>query len=308
MKTLRKLLPAILLACLAEDAYPQLAPLTDQYILNPVLINPANAGARGALSVAAFYRKQWVGIKGAPETITLAADGLFSSGKVGVGFFVSSDKIGVRRENSLSTSYSYRMDVGASILSFGLKAGLISTKAKWSDLLVLDPGDEEYLVDTDNHILPDFSFGAHITDEKYFAGFSIPRLFQYDFRPEDNRYGIKANPSRYYYMFHGGYLFDVAPGLRLLPSALLSVSPDRKPLLDLNAHFIVSERVWAGVSYRTNNSMAGLFQFGLKDHFKIAYSYYLDFSRLGQFSNGSHEVMLRYEFLYRVDAVSPLIF
>lgn len=305
---MRKIILTTLIVCSSASVFPQLAPLTDQYILNPVLINPANSGARGAFSIAAFYRKQWVGIKGSPETITLAADGPFSSGKVGVGLFVSSDKIGVRRETSLSTSYSYRIDVGASTLALGLKAGLISTQAKWSDLVVLDPGDEQYLVDTENHILPDFSFGVHLSDDRYFAGFSIPRLFQYNFKPEENKYGLKVNPAQYYYLFHGGYLIAIAPEIKFLPSALLSLSPKRKPLLDLNAHFILADRLWAGVSYRTNNSVSGLFQFGINNQLKLAYSYYLDFSRLGQFSNGSHEVMLRFEFLYRVDVVSPLIF
>ena len=44
----------------------QLTPYSNQYILNPLTINPAFAGNRGVLNMAAFYRKQWVGIKGSP--------------------------------------------------------------------------------------------------------------------------------------------------------------------------------------------------------------------------------------------------
>lgn len=52
------LLPVMLLG--------QLRPVTNQYILNPLTINPSYAGNRGGLSIAAFYRQQWVGISGAP--------------------------------------------------------------------------------------------------------------------------------------------------------------------------------------------------------------------------------------------------
>jgi type IX secretion system PorP/SprF family membrane protein len=308
MKIQKKILLASVFICIAAAAYPQVAPVTDQYMLNPVLINPASAGARGALSVAAFYRKQWAGIKGSPETLTLVADGPFVSGKVGLGVLIATDKIGVTRETSFSTMYSYRIPAGENTLSLGLRAGLLGRNARWSDLIVLDPGDELYLVDSKSYVVPDFGFGAHITDDRYFASFSIPRLLGYRFEPDRNRYSVRVNPGQYYYVFHGGYLFSLAPDVEFLPSALISLSPGDKMLMDLNAHFIFAGRMWAGVSYRTNKSMAGLFQFGVSNQLKVAYSYYLDFGMLGRFSNGSHEVMLRYEFLYKVDVVSPLIF
>jgi type IX secretion system PorP/SprF family membrane protein len=309
MKKLKRLLLALVfISIIVPRAYTQVPPVTDQYMLNPVLINPANTGARGALSVAAFYRKQWAGLKGAPETLTLVADGPFEDGKVGLGAFISADKTGVTRETSISTLYSYRISAGENTLSFGLRAGLLSTNTRWSDLIVLDPGDELYLVDSKSYIVPDFSFGAHITDDRYFVGFSIPRLFGYRFVPEKNRYSVRVNPGQYYYVFHGGYLVSLAPDVEFLPSALISLSPGEKMLMDLNVHFIFGGRMWTGLSYRTNKSMAGMFQFGVNNQLKVAYSHYLDFGMLGRFSNGSHEVMLRYEFLYKVDVVSPLIF
>lgn len=54
--------------------FGQLTPVTNQYILNPMTINPAYAGNRGGLSLAAFYRQQWVGLAGAPRTMSLQVD------------------------------------------------------------------------------------------------------------------------------------------------------------------------------------------------------------------------------------------
>lgn len=308
MRGLKEIIFLIIPFVLAPEIKAQLAPVSDQYILNPILINPGHTGARGALNAAAFYRRQWAGIKGAPETITIVADAPLADKNVSLGFSIISDKIGVTRETSFNSYYSYKVPTGFGDLSLGLKAGLMSTNTKWSDLIVLDPGDENYLQDSRNFIVPDFSFGAYLTDGRYFAGFSIPRLIGYKFNFEKNRYSLKIDPGQYYYLFNAGYSFPVAEEILFLPSMLLSVSPGEKALLDLNAHFSFSERMWAGLSYRSNNSISALFQFGISNQLKAAYSYYLDFSRLGRFSSGSHEIMLRYEFRYKADVVNPLIF
>ena len=42
--------------------------------------------------------------------------------------------------------------------------------------------------------------------------------------------------------------------------------------------------------------MSALLQFAVNRQFKVAYSHDFDLGKLGTYSNGSHEVMLRYEF------------
>ncbi|MGB2759827.1 MAG: type IX secretion system membrane protein PorP/SprF, partial [Maribacter stanieri] len=42
-----------------------------QYMYNTISVNPAYAGSRGVLSIAALHRSQWVGLDGAPTTQTL---------------------------------------------------------------------------------------------------------------------------------------------------------------------------------------------------------------------------------------------
>lgn len=43
-----------------------------QYMYNTTIINPAYAGSRGALSIFALHRTQWVGLDGAPVTNTVS--------------------------------------------------------------------------------------------------------------------------------------------------------------------------------------------------------------------------------------------
>ena len=286
----------------------QLTPLTSQYVLNPLLFNPASAGNRGVLNVAAFYRKQWVGIKGSPETMTLTADAPFNDNRMGLGLSVVSDKIGVTKETQFRTSYSYKINMGKGNLSFGLGAGLIVTNTAWSKLIVLDPEEDILLVDTKGFVVPAFSFGTYYSDQKYFAGFSIPKLLGYKYNFERGKYVIDNNMGEYYYLFNTGYLFDLSANLKFLPSVLLVFSPGDKVLYDINAHFRILDRFWLGASYRNNRAISGMFQFQMTDQIKFAYIYDYDFAKLQTFSSGSHEIMLRYEFRYKVEAISPLNF
>ena len=286
----------------------QLNPVTNQYVLNPISINPAYAGFRGDLSIAAFYRKQWVGIEGAPETVTFAADAPILDGKVGLGLNLMIDKIGVTRENYFITNYSYKIDLDGASLSFGLGAGFITTNTAWSDLVVLDPGDELYLVDSKRFMVPSFSFGTYYSKKNYFLGFSIPKFLGYKFNYDKNKYSVTIDPGQYNFLLYTGYVFNVSPKVDFIPSTLLNLTPGRKLLFDLNANLNFSDRLWVGAAYRNGRSFGALLQVQVNNQFKIAYTYDFDTGNLGGYSNGSHEIMLRYEFRYKVNVVNPLIF
>jgi type IX secretion system PorP/SprF family membrane protein len=288
--------------------FGQLSPVTNQYILNPLIINPAFAGNRGALNIALFYRKQWVGIKGAPETLTLSADAPVFNEKVGLGLILVNDKIGVTKENQFMTNYSYKIDVGKGTLSLGLGAGLMTTNTAWSDLVVLDPGDEFYLIDSRLFVVPNFSFGTYYNYKNFFAGFSIPKFLSYKFNFDKNKYTSKIDPGEYNFLFNTGYIYSFSPKLKFFPSTLITYRPGGKILMDINAYFNYLERFWTGISYRSGRSFAGLFQFQVNNQLKVAYTYDFDISKLGKYSNGSHEIMLRYEFHYKVEVANPLIF
>jgi type IX secretion system PorP/SprF family membrane protein len=301
----------IALLCLltmTTGLFGQLTPVTNQYILSPQIINPAFTGNRGLLNFAAFYRQQWIGVDGAPQTGMLMADAPFHDSKLGLGIMIVNDKIGVTKETKFSTSYAYRISLGDGNLAFGLGAGIIATNTAWANLIVNDPGDENFLVSSRVFIVPEFSFGAYFSLRNYFVGASAPRLLGYKYNFDENKYTLKFEPGRYYYMFNTGYLVNINSSLRFLPSTLLAFSRGRDALFDLNAHLIFSDRVWVGGSFRNKRSIGGLLQVSINDQIKAACSYDFDIGRLRSFSNGSYEIMVRYEFRKKVKVISPLIF
>jgi type IX secretion system PorP/SprF family membrane protein len=119
---------------------------------------------------------------------------------------------------------------------------------------------------------------------------------------------MKFDPGQSYYLFNTGYLYTISSKFKFFPSALITFSPKEKLLYDLNVNFSYLDRLWFGASYRNSRSVAALLQFAVNNQFKVAYTYDIDFGKLGRYSNGSHEIMLRYEFKYKVDVVNPLVF
>jgi type IX secretion system PorP/SprF family membrane protein len=305
---MKKIIRILFLLLIPSGLFSQLSPVTSQYILNPLTINPSLAGNRGALNIAAFYRSQWVGIDGAPKTISLAVDTPFPNSRFGLGLIITNDNIGVTRETRYNTCYAFKINMKEGNLSLGLGAGVITTNTAWSDLTVNDPGDESYLVSSRVFVVPDFSFGVYYSRQNYFAGVSVPELLGYSFDYTKNKYALKFDPGQYHYLLNTGFMFRLSSRLIFLPSALITFSSGEKLLYDINVHFNISDRLWLGVSYRNNRSVGGLIQFAVNQQLKIAYSYDFDFGALGRYSNGSHEVMLRYMFQYKVKVVNQLIF
>lgn len=288
--------------------YGQLAPVTNHYILNPLMINPAFAGDRGVLNLATFYRKQWVGVTGSPETITFSADAPVLEQKLGLGLIIVSDKVGATRENQFNTNYAYRIDVGSGFLCLGLGAGVITTNTAFSSLIVLDPGDEIFLADSRLFVVPNFSFGVQYSNRNFFSAFSIPRFLSYKFDFDKGRYALNNEMRNYSYRLNAGNIFDISPRLRIFPSVLLQYSLISKLQYDINAVFSIFDKLWLGASWLNNRSVAGLIQFQPNNQIRIAYTYDFDFNKLGRYSNGSHEVMLRYQFRYKVNVLNPLAF
>jgi type IX secretion system PorP/SprF family membrane protein len=305
---MKRIIKAFIFSLIPFTLSGQLTPVTNQYVLNPLVINPAYAGNRGALNIAAFYRRQWIGIAKAPETMTLAMDVPLVSSKLGLGLIITNDKIGVTKETQFISTYAYKIETREGILSFGLGAGVLTTNTAWSDLTVLDPGDESYLTDSRVYAVPAFSFGVYYSHNKYFGGLSIPKLLDYKFDYNRNKYSVNFDPAQYYYLLYTGYVFNLSSRLNFIPSTLITYNYGENLLCDINAHFILFDRIWVGASYRNNRSVGGLLQIALNSQLRVAYTYDYDFGKLSMYSNGSHEIMLRYEFSYKVKVINPLIF
>jgi type IX secretion system PorP/SprF family membrane protein len=114
--------------------------------------------------------------------------------------------------------------------------------------------------------------------------------------------------SEYNYFLNGGYLVQLSAKWKLLPSVLVRFQPASLPQADVNSCVIYNDRIWMGISYRSNQSIIGLFIYQVNNQLALAYSYDLGFGRIGNILGGSHEIMIRYDFRYIIDIVNPRFF
>ena len=114
-------------------AYAQQQPIYTQYMFNMLTINPAYAGSHDALGITALYRKQWVGIPGAPQTTIIGADMPANQNWLGLGLQLFTDKIGVENTSGLVSSYAFRMHLFTTEDEFaiGVQGGLSNFKADY---------------------------------------------------------------------------------------------------------------------------------------------------------------------------------
>ncbi len=89
---------------------------------------------------------------------------------------------------------------------------------------------------------------------------------------------------------------------------MIRYSPAANVQVDLNSFFIYDDRIWFGVSYRSNQSMVGHLLYQVNNQLAVGYSYDLGFGKIGGYMGGSHEITLRYDFRYLIDVIDPRYF
>ena len=61
---------------------------------------------------------------------------------------------------------------------------------------------------------------------------------------------------------------------------------------------LINEKIWAGLSYRTNSSLALILGMQINPQFLVSYSYDYGVNRIQRYSHGSHEIALNYLFSF----------
>jgi len=279
--------------------FAQQDPMYSQYIFNGLLINPAYAGTHEVLNATLLYRNQWVNIPGAPQTGPFSIDSPVKNQKVGLGLNMSYDKIGVTNHTSVSGIYAYKLRFSESSLTFGVQAGVgfffsNNTLVKYSDNA---QSDVAFLTNY-HETLPNFGLGMYYNSNRFFAGFSVPQILGPTI--QHAIYGNLRNDLNLslvnHYFLSSGYLFDPSPGLRLQFSTLLKFVDGAPIEGDLNGILWFSDVLALGLSYRSEASVGVLGQVKINGQLFLGYAYEYSTTQLSDFTTGSHEIVLRYQF------------
>jgi type IX secretion system PorP/SprF family membrane protein len=297
---------SIVMIFTAIVSYAQQDAQYTQYMYNTINVNPAYAGTRGALSIFALHRTQWVGLDGAPITNTVSANTPFNNSKLGLGVSIVNDEIGPSTNNSISADISYYIPVSESYkLSFGVKgtANIFNI-----DVTKLNPGDQNdpEFQNIDNEFSPNIGAGLYLHSKKAYLGFSIPNFIETN-AYDDNDVAVYKEKINYYLI--GGYVFDLSSSIKFKPTFMAKMTDGAPLQLDISGNFLFNEKFTVGLAYRWSAALSAMVGFQITDGLYLGYGYDFETTELDNYNSGSHEIFLRYEiFIKNSKMVTPRFF
>lgn len=301
-----KKITGLVLLLIGFSAFAQQDPLFSQYMFNKLALNPAYAGSCAGLTIDLLDRYQWVGIEGAPRTITVAAHMATRNNKAGLGLFAYRDALGPAINQGLMATYAYRLMLGKGNLSFGLQAGF--KYFDWSQMNVEDP-DYAFNPQDIQRFTPDANFGIYYQRNRFFAGVSSKQLFQ-------SEYGLATVDDKTTYTkllrhFYGmaGAAFPIGDKIVFRPSALAKFVRNAPLQIDINASLLFGDIFLVGTSFRTEKAIVFMTDFRISEIFRLGYSYDIYLNELQPQNKGSHEIRLGIDLdIYHSRLMTPRYF
>ncbi|MEN0048290.1 MAG: PorP/SprF family type IX secretion system membrane protein [Bacteroidota bacterium] len=310
-------------------------PTITTYMFNGLAFNPAYAGSQGFLSSNFVNRSQWLGWSDnestAPKTQILSLHAPIQE-RIGLGFHISNDVIGATRSTNLSFAYAYRVKLPIGVASIGLQSSLYSWRADWSNVTLKDGFelDPAFNGMQESKVLPNFGIGTYFRADNYYVGISIPRLLQLDLTAADDYSDTAFTNAQLYRQFYftaGGIIPIFSDDLVFKPSLLFrkigtfgrsdvqTTQVAAPTSLDLDASLLFLQTLWVGTSYRwalgnsSHDSLDFWAAFYLQNGLRLGFAYDISLTPIRQSSNGSLEIMLGYDFNFKVSNVqSPRYF
>lgn len=272
--------------------YAQKEPQYTQYMYNIGSFNPAYVGTVETLDITGLYRAQWTGIPGAPKTIRFGVNLPLPNGKNGLGLNVVNDQLGPTSQTYIDLAYSFQVNLSEeTLLSFGIDAG--------GSLLDVDFSKGDFEVENDpilqnqqvNSFYPTVGAGVFLYQRHWYLGLSVPN-FLTDGIYNDEVAGIVEDKQQFNLI--GGYVFDLSERLKFKPAFLVNYLSGSPVNMNLSANFLIHDAFTVGASYRVDNAVSGLAGFQVSGSTFIGYAYDYNTNGLGEFSQGSHEVILKF--------------
>lgn len=270
-----------------------------QYMYNTINVNPAYAGSRGAMSIFALHRTQWIGLDGAPVTNAVSINTPLNGSNLGLGVSLVNDKIGPTHENTISADLSYTIPTSETFkLSFGIKAtaNLFDLDASKLTNVDPDPSLQNY-----SKFSPNIGAGIYLHSDKAYIGFSVPNFIETQ-RYDDNEIKIFKEKINYYLI--AGYVFDMGDSVKFKPALLTKMVQGTPLQVDVSGNFMFNDKFVVGIAYRWSAALSAMVGFQVSDGLYIGYGYDRETTHLNNYNSGSHEIFLRYEIFNNIDKIT----
>lgn len=285
----------------------QQLPQFSQYMFNSLHINPGYAGYKDAGYIQGTYRNQWANFPGAPKTIALSADFSTNEGQTGIGVSVMNDQIGASDNKTALLTYARRIKLSRkSFVGLGMSSGVSQYKLDGSMLKMNDLNDGILPNGIINKTVPNLNIGFFYHNSNFYLGASTFNVIGKSLLKTKDFIFIQHD--RHHFLT-GGALFKMNQNLQFKPSFLVKHTEGSPTSVDLNALFLLNEKVWVGGSYRTNvrsfedqlqerkelnehTALVGLAEVFLTPDLRLGYSFDYNLNVLNNVRASSHELSI----------------
>lgn len=293
---------AFVISTLAVTGQELNSPQLSQYLAdNPFVLAPTYAGIGDHVKIRLNGLAQWVGIKDAPRTQSLAADMRIGE-KSGIGMFLYNDSNGYTKQRGARVSFAHHLTLDRyedEFLSFGLSYNFNQFNIDTDQFNLIDFPDGGIVNNrqTTNH---NFDVGVLYRYDKFYFAANASNLLDKD--PRSLTFDIdEPNELRNYYVYTGyRYTKNRTSNLEIEPSVLFKIfESDGRSETDLNVKFRwydFEDYYYAGATYRFLNDQIGnpLYIAPIvgfkKSNFYFGYSYQIILNEILGYSTGTHVV------------------
>ncbi|MFN3404920.1 MAG: type IX secretion system membrane protein PorP/SprF [Cytophagaceae bacterium] len=268
------------------------------YSFNTQAINPAYAGTRDALTVTTLHRSQWVGFEGAPKTYTVNMHSPVFNNQLGVGLSLMNDKIGPLNTTSVYADFAYKLKVSEKgKLAFGIKGGFDMVQVNFNSIILNQQNDPAFAANYQSKMIPNVGAGAYYYTPTWYFGVSIPKIMENSLRFTGS--SMLAKEKRHFF-FIAGRVFDLGNNIKFKPTTFVKATNGAPIEADLTGMLIFSDKIEVGAMFRTGDAIGALFGINLSDQLRFGYSFDWSYGiPTGRYNYGSHELILRYDFIYK---------
>ncbi|MBI4647497.1 MAG: PorP/SprF family type IX secretion system membrane protein [Bacteroidia bacterium] len=179
---------------------------------------------------------------------------------------------------------------GGAKIAFGL-SGVISQYNLFKDKFVVDDPDDEAIKYAENSlIVPDAACGlSFYKPDNWWINLSVAQLLggKVSFLNKEN---LENRQIRHYFA-ELGYQYTISNALRLEPSAMVKITETGIYQADIGLNALIKKMFYIGCYYRTNDAILPFFGIDARN-VCFGYSYGIVISDIGNYTNGSHEIIL----------------
>jgi type IX secretion system PorP/SprF family membrane protein len=294
----------------AVNVFAQQDAMYTHYMFNTQSINPAYAGTREALTLTGLHRSMWVGFEGAPITQTFNLHSPIPGSNFGVGLSFYNDKIGPSHQNDIALDLSYKLALNDKFkLSFGVKPSMNFRSVRLSSLNLDENNDQAFSNDIRNAVNGNVGAGLYLYSDRFYAGISSPGMLETRLYKSNNISSIGDYKRHFYFII--GSVFRLSNSIEFKPTSFVKITPNAPIQVDLTGTFIFENKFWLGVMGRSNDAYGVLVGYNITEQLALGYSFDWSFANTTfQYNYGSHEIVLRYDFIYskQKQIISPRYF